>query len=349
MRHETTPEIERKIMELRLHGVVWIPETPRCPVCNEMYATCPHRFLVWPITPTTSEDDLFDPLERCAKCGKLLIELVRPEHTTFAAGFGPIQWPEPDWCQCEPIPSGEEQKELESRDLSVSVQRASGEATFGHESNETAATLPGEGGGAKCYDCKLPYDNEGFADLVVPHDVWLKISPTGHGGGLLCPTCLVRRAEKAGLTGITAKFMSGPFAPIAVASGDGLVDRLTEISERLDLGCDVTGAILDGIALITTLQSQADAREGEITGLREINEALREKNKRFVAERDEAHDAVVSHCKGLERQQATISLLRAALEKIANEKPATPPYKTAWHMFRALQEFAITALNSGET
>lgn len=64
---------------------------------------------------------------------------------------------------------------------------------------------------AECYDCGLSYDDPGFSDLVVPDDVWLKISPTGHSGGLLCPTCMVRRAEHAGLESIQAVFRSGPF------------------------------------------------------------------------------------------------------------------------------------------
>lgn len=61
-----------------------------------------------------------------------------------------------------------------------------------------------------CYDCHLAYDDPGFADLVVPNDVWLLVSPTGHEGGLLCPTCLVRRAERLGIR-CKATFRSGPF------------------------------------------------------------------------------------------------------------------------------------------
>lgn len=65
-----------------------------------------------------------------------------------------------------------------------------------------------------CYDCGLPYDDPGFADLVVPNDVWAAIGPTGHEGGLLCPTCLVRAAVKAGVDRVTAVFRSGPFRPL---------------------------------------------------------------------------------------------------------------------------------------
>ena len=64
----------------------------------------------------------------------------------------------------------------------------------------------------QCFDCDLPYDDPGFADFVVPHDTWAKISPTGHEGGLLCAVCMCRRAEAAGLSNVPGKFTSGPFA-----------------------------------------------------------------------------------------------------------------------------------------
>ena len=68
-----------------------------------------------------------------------------------------------------------------------------------------------DGGPAQCGDCGLDYNDPGFADLVVPNDVWAQISPTGDEGGLLCPTCMVRAAVKAG-TRTSAVFRSGPFA-----------------------------------------------------------------------------------------------------------------------------------------
>jgi hypothetical protein len=64
-----------------------------------------------------------------------------------------------------------------------------------------------------CYDCGRPYgDEHGFPDLVVPHPVWTIISPTGDEGGLLCPSCMCKRAHEAGLQFIPARFTSGPFA-----------------------------------------------------------------------------------------------------------------------------------------
>lgn len=70
---------------------------------------------------------------------------------------------------------------------------------------------PRSGQGA-CYDCGRRYGGEfGFPDLVVPHDIWAKISPTGDEGGLLCPSCMCRRAIDAGLERVPAIFRSGPF------------------------------------------------------------------------------------------------------------------------------------------
>ena len=64
-----------------------------------------------------------------------------------------------------------------------------------------------------CYDCHRPYgDEHGFPDLVVPHEVWNEhLSPTGDEGGLLCPSCMCKRAHDAGLSGVRAEFRSGPF------------------------------------------------------------------------------------------------------------------------------------------
>ena len=63
-----------------------------------------------------------------------------------------------------------------------------------------------------CYDCGRKYGNEhGFPDLVVSNQVWKRISPTGHEGGLLCPSCMCKRAFNAGITA-SAVFRSGPFS-----------------------------------------------------------------------------------------------------------------------------------------
>lgn len=63
---------------------------------------------------------------------------------------------------------------------------------------------------ACCYDCGRKYGDEfGFPDLVIPNDDWDKISPSGDSGGLLCPSCICRRLEDAGIR-TTGTFRSRP-------------------------------------------------------------------------------------------------------------------------------------------
>ena len=66
-----------------------------------------------------------------------------------------------------------------------------------------------------CYGCGRPYgDEHGFPDLVVPTDVWRRISPTGNDGGLLCPSCICERLHKAGIR-CEGAFMSGPIESVS--------------------------------------------------------------------------------------------------------------------------------------
>ena len=63
-----------------------------------------------------------------------------------------------------------------------------------------------------CHDCGRAYgDEHGFPDLVLPPEDWAEISPTGDENGLLCPSCICKRAHAAGLE-CAANFRSGPFA-----------------------------------------------------------------------------------------------------------------------------------------
>lgn len=62
-----------------------------------------------------------------------------------------------------------------------------------------------------CHDCGCAYDAPEWVEAVVPHETWDKISPTGGHAGLLCVTCMAKRAAKLGLTDIPTKVWSGPF------------------------------------------------------------------------------------------------------------------------------------------
>ena len=55
---------------------------------------------------------------------------------------------------------------------------------------------------ACCSDCGLAYGCDGWIEAVVPRYLWHKISPTGGDGGLLCITCMARRAKRFGLTDV---------------------------------------------------------------------------------------------------------------------------------------------------
>ena len=57
----------------------------------------------------------------------------------------------------------------------------------------------------KCLDCGALY-REFPLDMTVPDDQWLMIHPEGEGG-ILCASCIVRRAAKLpGIIAVRARF-----------------------------------------------------------------------------------------------------------------------------------------------
>lgn len=91
------------------------------------------------------------------------------------------------------------------------------------------------GCGGACYDCSRRYGDEyGFPDLVVPNEVWAAISPYSDEGGLLCPSCMVRRAWHAGLRDVPARFMSGPFC-VDHSAGPLSVEQLAALLRQCDI------------------------------------------------------------------------------------------------------------------
>jgi hypothetical protein len=66
----------------------------------------------------------------------------------------------------------------------------------------------------ECFDCKRPYGDNGFPDLIIPYWAWRQISPSGDDGGLLCPSCICKRLSSAGIR-CEGAFMSGPIISVS--------------------------------------------------------------------------------------------------------------------------------------
>ncbi len=83
---------------------------------------------------------------------------------------------------------------------------------------------------ASCYDCDLPYDDDGFEDFIIPNDIWRRISPTGDDGGILCAVCICRRVKRAGMSNIPGAFMSGPIDTVSphLMQAYGMAENLWE-------------------------------------------------------------------------------------------------------------------------
>lgn len=99
---------------------------------------------------------------------------------------------------------------------------------------------------ASCADCRRAYgDASGFPDLVVPHDAWERIMPGRQGGGILCPSCMCKRAHDVGLSDVPAKFTSGPFAARhAHAQAEEIADLRRK--EAMRCACVVDGDLILG-------------------------------------------------------------------------------------------------------
>ena len=58
---------------------------------------------------------------------------------------------------------------------------------------------------ALCKDCGLDYEEHGV-DITFPHSQWNLLIGNDHGGGVLCGTCIAKRASNiAGCVAIRAK------------------------------------------------------------------------------------------------------------------------------------------------
>jgi len=63
-----------------------------------------------------------------------------------------------------------------------------------------------------CHDCGLSYNKKsGWCDIVLPNNIWKKISPDKNGNGLLCFTCIAKRCNRMKINNIPIFITSGPF------------------------------------------------------------------------------------------------------------------------------------------
>lgn len=86
-------------------------------------------------------------------------------------------------------------------------------------------------GAARCHDCLRPYgDEHGFPDLVIPDWAWLKISPKGNEGGLLCPSCICKRLNQQEIR-CEGAFMSGPVISVSEQTM-WLISRVNNLEQR---------------------------------------------------------------------------------------------------------------------
>lgn len=50
----------------------------------------------------------------------------------------------------------------------------------------------------RCEDCRLPY-NDNWLDTFLSNEQWELISGHSDGSGILCASCIVKRAKRLGL------------------------------------------------------------------------------------------------------------------------------------------------------
>lgn len=91
---------------------------------------------------------------------------------------------------------------------------------------------------ASCADCSRAYGNHnGFPDLIIPNSAWRQISPSKNLGGLLCPSCMIRRLWAAGLHDVPAAFMSGPVRSVSPEAME-LIRGYENRAEKAERGSD---------------------------------------------------------------------------------------------------------------
>lgn len=133
-----------------------------------------------------------------------------------------------------------------------------------------------------CIDCGRKYgDEHGFPDLVVPAYAWMRLSPTGDEGGLLCPSCMCRRAHDAGLSEVEAIFTSGPFRKAEPAPVAELVQKLEATQD--DWPASLVKLELEAAAALRQLSAERDFERRVSAELQKGQDKLLERVKELEA------------------------------------------------------------------
>lgn len=112
-----------------------------------------------------------------------------------------------------------------------------------------------------CHDCNLSTADPGWVETIVPDVVWNQIRPGhGHGGGMLCFSCIARRCRIRGLVDVPYWFVGGVFRKTYmedVAAGEvspeafGLsAGGLTGLSDKSRARLELKMAVIDALRIM---------------------------------------------------------------------------------------------------
>lgn len=185
---------------------------------------------------------------------------------------------------------------------------------------------------AQCAACGEAYGSPRFPDLVLPHDVWQKISPSGDENGLLCPNCICAALTAAGIE-TRGEFRSGPLAvfnaadpsaPAPLASAVAaeefakIADSFADAHERLEVAARLNGL---------PLAERADCEKKLLA--REIGSAIRARLPSDTLKRQEAERAVLRQAQKIGSFVTGSPAWAEAIENLENRVIAlnrlTPP------------------------
>jgi hypothetical protein len=73
---------------------------------------------------------------------------------------------------------------------------------------------------ASCDSCGMPYPFDG-GDILIPTELWVRVSARGDERGLLCFNCIAKRATRFKIDRVPFSVASGPMVPADVRYAEG--------------------------------------------------------------------------------------------------------------------------------